>query len=60
MKREDGELRLREFRDRFVFYVMSVDRGLGALLKRLPPQVVGVWGKLGLGWRVEPSSIVEG
>ena len=36
LKREDGELRLRQFRDRFVLYVSSVDPDLGNCLKKLP------------------------
>ena len=36
LKREDGELNLRQFRDRFVLYVSSVDSRLGDCLKKLP------------------------
>jgi len=36
LKREDGELNLRQFRDRFVLYVSSVDSRLGDCLKGLP------------------------
>ena len=36
LKRENGELNLRQFRDRFVLYVSSVDSRLGDCLKGLP------------------------